>query len=297
MKVDVRTDLGAEMRGFRIQDVTAAKAQDILDLVYTHKLLVLMEQAFEEREYVEFARALGTPQVYLQKQYHHPDWPEIFVSSNVTRNGTKFGVKGTGRYWHTDYAFMPEPLPLTMVTPRLIPKASRGTLYIDMERVCQQLPRHLRAFAESHDAIHEGKWQYKIQANDVDRSLTDILAECERLAPASIHPAIIDHPARQRRCLYVSSGFTTGFRDVPYDEGKRWLAELTAFVEREEHVRSQPWAPGQVLLWDNRCLLHKAAHGNVDEPNLSFRIGVYDGLPFYRTRPVTAPEERHAIAG
>lgn len=293
MKIQARTDLGVEVSGFKIQDATATIASQILALVHAHKLVVMQCQYFDEKEYVAFARKLGKPQVYLQSNYHHPDWPEIFVSSSVDRDGKKFGVRGTGRYWHTDYAFMPEPLPLTMVTPRIIPKASRGTLYIDMEDVYQRMPSRLRAFVDAHDGVHEGKWRYKVQASDIDRAIIDILAECERLTPPAVHPAVIEHPVRKTRVLYVNSGFTTGFKDVSHEESQRWLSDVVAFIERDEHVRQKSWVEGEILLWDNRCLIHKAAHADVNEPNLSFRIGVYDGLPFYTNQPTVLPEECH----
>jgi taurine dioxygenase len=282
MKVEPRADLGILVSDFKVQEATAAEAKLIVELVHTHKLVVLTGQNFDEREYVNFGRLLGRPQVYLQANYHHPDWPEIFVSSSVQRDGKKFGVKGTGRYWHTDYAFMPEPLPLTMVTPRIIPKQSRGTLYIDMEAAYRRLPGRLRHFVDTHDGIHEGKWRYKVQPSDVDRSLADILADCERGAPAVHHPAVIDHPLRGTKALYLSSGFTTGFVGTSVEEGKRYLDEILSLVESDANVVQKPWCEGEVLIWDNRSLIHKAAHADVEEANLSYRIGIYDGLPFYQ---------------
>jgi taurine dioxygenase len=183
-----------------------------------------------------------------------------------------------------------------MVTPRIIPKHSRGTLYIDMEAVYRRMPQRLRQFVDTHDAIHEGKWRYKVQASDVDRAIVDILAECESVAPPVAHPAAIDHPVRNDRAVYVSSGFTTGFSNVTHEESQRWLSEIVAFIERDEHVVQKSWAAGEILLWDNRCLIHKAAHADVDEPNLSFRIGIYDNHPFYRRRALASEEGRRAAA-
>jgi taurine dioxygenase len=299
MKIQPRSDLGVEVAGFKIQQASAQLGSELVSLVHKHKLVVIRDQDFDEQAYVTFARLLGRPQVYLQANYHHPDFPEIFVSSSVQRDGQKFGVKGTGRYWHTDYAFMPEPLPLTMVTPRIIPKASRGTLYIDMENVYKRMPRHLRSFVDTHDAIHEGKWRYKVQASDIDRALIDILAECEKHAPAVLHPAAIDHPVSGGRSLYVSRGFTTGFKGVSHEVAQEMLSEVLAFCEREEHVAQKSWKEGEILLWDNRVLIHKAAHADVEEANLSYRIGIYDAHPFYRPRTPNndrTSEGQHAAA-
>ncbi|WP_394828820.1 TauD/TfdA dioxygenase family protein [Pendulispora albinea] len=300
MKIESSDNLGVQVSELPIQKVSADDAKKLVSLVHEHKMVILKDQEFDETEYVAFSRVLGVPQVYPQANYHHPQWPEIFVSTNIPGpNGEKWGVKGTGRYWHTDCAFLPDPLPFTMVTPRVIPKSSRGTLYIDMQSVYDALPKRLRAFVDTHNAIHEGKWRYKVQPSDTDRAIIDILDELEKIAPPVPHPAVIVHPVTKKRILYISSGFTTGFEGVSYEEGKRWLAELVEFVEREEHVHQKTWRGGEILLWDNRVLIHKAAHGDPNEPNRSYRIGVYDGLPFYvnATHPSRAgtPEERHAV--
>jgi taurine dioxygenase len=296
MEIRDRAGLGVEISGLRIQDASSEEARKLVGLVHAHKLIVITGQEFDEAEYVTFARKLGTPQVYLQSNYHHPDWPEIFVSSSVKHEGKKFGVRGTGRYWHTDYAFMPEPLSLTMVTPRIIPKSSRGTLYIDMESVYASLPTHLRNFVDSHDAIHEAKWRYKVQESDIDRAIIDLLEEADKIVPPVAHPAVIEHPVRRTRSLYVSSGFTTGFKGVSYEEGKAILGELVEFIEREEHVRQKSWIGGEILFWDNRNLIHKAAHTDINEQNLSYRIGIYDGLQFYTNGSGGIGEVRHVAA-
>jgi taurine dioxygenase len=296
MEIRDRAGLGVEISGLRIQNASSEEARQLVGLVHAHKLIVLTGQEFDEAEYVTFARKLGTPQVYLQSNYHHPDWPEIFVSSSVKHDGKKFGVRGTGRYWHTDYAFMPEPLSLTMVTPRIIPKSSRGTLYIDMESVYASLPTHLRNFVDAHDAIHEAKWRYKVQESDIDRAIIDLLDEADKIVPPVAHPAVIEHPVRRSRSLYVSSGFTTGFKGVSYEEGKAILAELVEFIEREEHIRQKSWIDGEILFWDNRNLIHKAAHTDINEQNLSYRIGIYDGLQFYTNGSGGVGEVRHVAA-
>src|SRR6185312_14801780 len=117
--------IGAEILDFDVKNTTADIAAAVRREVYEHKLVVFRNQQLTKQEYVEFARKLGTPQIYLQKNYHHPDHPEIFVSSNVPENGKKIGVAGTGRYWHTDYQFHPEPLPMTMLYPQVLPAGKR----------------------------------------------------------------------------------------------------------------------------------------------------------------------------
>lgn len=251
-------------------------------LVYQHKLVVLRRLKFTCQEYVRFARNFGTPQVYFQPNYHHPEHPEIFVSSNVPHNGAKFGVAGTGRYWHTDYQFFEQPLPLTMLYPQVFASSARHTGYIDMMRVLRELPPALAAKLEGTRARHEATMRYKVQAEDIDRSIAELIEEVKRLAPPVFHPSIVEHPVTGHRVLYMSPGFTTGLEGLDHESNQRLLEELFEFVTRPDHVHTHTWQEGDILLWDNRVLLHRASDNRDKHPSVSFRIGIYDGLPFYR---------------
>jgi taurine dioxygenase len=274
-------DIGAMIRGLDLRDLDAARAAEIRALVYEHKLVVFRDQHLSTSEYVAASRVLGTPQIYFQDNYLHPDHPEVFVSSNREMNGKKVGVAGTGRYWHTDYQFFEEPLPLTMVYPQELPSSRRETYYIDMERVQRELPAELRAFTDGTRARHEARWRYKIQPTDVDKSITEILAEFGAETPPVTHPTVITHPVNGRELLYVSRGFTVGIEGLSYEDGWRALRRLFEFVERPEHVHRHAWGAADILLWDNRQVIHMASTVAPGEPSVSFRIGVYDGLPFY----------------
>lgn len=282
IKAPAPGNLGAEILDFDVKNTTADIAAVIRREVYEHKLVVFRNQQLSRQEYVEFAKKLGTPQIYLQKNYHHPDHPEIFVSSNVPENGKKVGVSGTGRYWHTDYQFHPEPLPMTMLYPQVLPAGKRETYYVDMERAYAELPADLQVYVEGRNAIHEAKWRYKISAEDIDRAIIDILQGIEAQMPPTSHPVVIVHPVTGKKLLYVSSGFTTGFEGLSYEENKQVLARMFNFTENEDRVHVHLWQYGDVLLWDNRSLIHKASDTPKGEMSSSYRIGIYDNIPFYK---------------
>ena len=277
------TQIGFEIRDIEAISITDKQVAAIRQSVYDHKLVILRNQAMTSEQYVAFARKLGTPQIYFQDNYHHPDHPEIFVSSNVLEQGKKVGVAGTGRYWHTDCAFQPEPLSWTMLYPQVLPKSVRETYYIDMCQVYEDLPADLKQQVEERSLVHEAKWRYKVQAWDIDRAIIDILNDFEKKAPPSTHPAVITHPVTYQRALYASEGFTTRVLGLEPAVSQQLLADLLAFVERTEHIHTHIWQEGDILLWDNRVLLHKAGACPEGESSVSHRIGVYDGLPFYVT--------------
>jgi taurine dioxygenase len=274
--------IGATVTGTTASALSRGEIEGVKQAVYHHKLVVFRDQTLSNVDYIELARRFGTPQIYFQSNYHHPEHPEIFVSSNELYNGRKFGVAGTGRYWHTDYSFMAEPLSLTMVRPVTIPDGGRGTLYTDMERVWAEMPDSLRVLVSGRRAIHEAKNRYKVQDKDIDRALIDIMAEIAREAPAVTHPAVICHPVTHTESLYINEGFTTGIVGMSHEDGRAALAKLFAFITEDRFIHVQPWTQGDVLFWDNRTLNHMAAGGtDKNQASTSFRIGVYDQLPFY----------------
>lgn len=275
------TGIGAEIRGFDLRTAGDEEIAAIRRVLYERKLVVIRDQFPSEPEYIALARRFGAPQIYLQPNYHHPDHPEIFVSSNEELRGQKFGVRGTGRYWHTDYSFMPEPLPVTMLRARTLPHGVRETYYIDMARVLDELPADLRATIERRRGVHEGKYRYKVRDTDVDVSLAELLEAADTLAPPALHPCVIEHPVTGRKILYLNRGFSTGIEGLPHEEAQDTLRRIFDFAERAEHVHTHAWQEGDLLLWDNRYLLHRAGSVESGESCTTFRIGIYDGLPFY----------------
>lgn len=273
--------IGAEVLDIDVTLVTEEQTNIIKQLVYEHKLVVFRSQDINIEQYIAFARTIGEPQVYPQDNYHHPDYPEIFVSSNLPKDGKKFGVKGTGRYWHTDCAFLNEPLPFTMLYPQVLPNSIRETYYIDMQQVYKKLPTHLKSFLDAKYLRHEGKMRYKVQELDIDRALIDIINDIDNRFPAVIHPAVITHPITNEEILYMSEGFTTGIVDTNYETSQKYLLELFEFIERKENIHTHTWKDGDILLWENRTLNHMASTVPKGENSVSFRIGIYDGLPFY----------------
>jgi taurine dioxygenase len=260
--------------------------------VYDHQLLVIHDVELSDAEYVAMGRQFGVPQRYFQSHYHHPQHPEIFVSNNVPMDGAKVGVAGTGRMWHSDYQFFPEPLPLTFVLPRIVPKGgSRGTLFVDMVGAWRDLPPQLRAALAGARCFQDAVYYYKVQPFDIDKGLGELMEQFHREAPGAWHPAVIEHPVNGRQALYVSSGFTLRVDGMPHERSQQLLQELFACIERPERVQQATWEPGVLLFWDNRQLIHRAAGQLHGQPSRSYRVGVYDGLPFYPGLPVTGESQ------
>ncbi|HVH44707.1 MAG TPA: TauD/TfdA family dioxygenase [Labilithrix sp.] len=272
---------GAEIRGVDVRSVDSRTADAIKAAVHEHALVFFREQQPTVQEYLQFGNKLGTPMIYPDERYHHPEYPEIFVSSNV--KDRKVGMARSGYFWHTDLSFKPKPQALTVLYPQVLPKSRRETLYLDMAEIYSELPAKLRAVVENRTARHDPALRYKVEHTDVEARLDlgEILAAVRLKYPAPDHPCVIVHPVSKKRILYMNEGFTTAINGLPYEESQAALAELFEFIKRPAHVKTYGWHEGDIVVWDNRTLLHRSGAIPPGEQSMMFRIGIDDLVPFY----------------
>jgi taurine dioxygenase len=269
-----------------LRRIDASEAARLRELCYRRKLLVFKNQELTKEQYIAFARIIGTPEPYFQKHYHHPDHPEIFVSSNVPLDGEKLGVAGTGRMWHCDYSFFDRPLSFTCVMPRILPALKRETWFIDMARVYRDLPIELTAAITDDGsgrpltAFNDAWDYYKVQPWDIDKAVRELIDAWHEEAPGASHPLVVKHPVTGELILYCSSGFTKRIEGVTHEQSSDLLAQLFAFTEQSTYKHCQTWNEGDLFMWDNRTLIHHASSVPKGEKSRSYRISIYDELPF-----------------
>ncbi|MFB7933896.1 (3R)-3-[(carboxymethyl)amino]fatty acid oxygenase/decarboxylase [Streptomyces sp. NPDC056039] len=275
--------MGATVEDF---DHTTASEADIAALkntVYTKKIAILKGQDLAPEEFLELGKRLGRPETYYEPMYKHPEVPEIFVSSNVPENGKQIGVPKTGKFWHADYQFMPNPFGITLIHPQVVPEKDRGTYFIDMGRAYEKLPADLKKEIAGTYCRHSVRKYFKIRPQDVYRPLSEIIDEVERKTPAVRQPTTFTHPMTGETVLYISEGFTVGIEDEggrPLDEEllKRLFDATGQLDEAFEHenIHLQGFEKGDLLVWDNRSLIHRARHTITPEPTVSHRVTVHD---------------------
>ncbi|MDJ0340900.1 TauD/TfdA family dioxygenase [Streptomyces sp. H10-C2] len=286
---------GASVEGF---DYTAASAEDIGTLkqtVYTQKIAVLKGQDLSPKQFLELGKRLGRPETYYEPMYQHPEVEEIFVSSNVPKDGKQIGVPKTGKFWHADYQFMPEPFGLTLIYPQVIPQKSRGTYFIDMVKAYEALSEELKRDIAGTYARHTVRKYFKIRPHDVYRPISEILDEVATKTPPVVKPTTFTHPFTGETVLYLSEGFTVGLEDAngePVDDTLlHRLFEATGQLDDEfthPAIHLQSFEQGDLLVWDNRSLIHRALHTTTPEPTVSFRVTVHDERKLYEAEAPAA---------
>jgi taurine dioxygenase len=272
---------GCSIAGVDAKTASPTEMTEIRDLLYRNRLIVLKDQSVTEQQYCDFAHRVGSPIPYLQDNYHHPDYPLIFVSSNVKQDGKQIGVARTGGYWHSDTSFENEPKVITMLMPKVLPQNfPRSTRFIDMAEVYAALPQETKDALEGAEFIHSGRFRYKVRPENAGLDIFEILQAIDHHAPPVRHPAVIEHPYTREKLIYGNRGFTIGIADRSTDEANALLTSIFDFAESEQFVREVRWSMGDIIIWDNRFLSHTSGrNGGPEEETMMYRITLLDGMP------------------
>ncbi|MEU5846866.1 (3R)-3-[(carboxymethyl)amino]fatty acid oxygenase/decarboxylase [Saccharopolyspora shandongensis] len=280
--------LGVTVEDFDHTTASEADIEALKQAVYDSKIAVLKGQDLTPKAFHELGKRLGRPEAYYEPMYHHPENPDIFVSSNVPEEGKQIGVPKTGKFWHADYQFMPDPFGITLIYPQVIPQKNRGTYFIDMGEAYRKLPDSLKAEIEGARCWHSVRKYFKIRPQDVYRPITELLEEVEKKTPAVLQPTTFTHPMTGETVLYISEGFTVGIEDAEGGELDgdllKRLFEATGQLDEDlehENIHLQEFEKGDLLVWDNRSLIHRARHTTTPEPTVSYRVTVHDACKLY----------------
>lgn len=273
--------LGAQVTGIDPKNLDDITRDEIREIVYENKLVVLKEVHPTPEEFLQLGRIIGEVVTYYEPIYHHKEHPEIFVSS--TDEG--HGVPKTGAFWHIDYMFMPEPFAFSMVVPLAVPGSDRGTYFIDLNKVWESLPEAVRGPVRGTFATHDPRRHIKIRPHDVYKPIGEVWDEISATTPPITWPTVIRHPKTDQEILYICASGTTKIEDghgrVLEPGVLQQLMTATGQLDPDfasPFIHAQHYEVGDVVLWDNRVLMHRAKHGTASGTLTTHRLTMLDGL-------------------
>ncbi|GBG36732.1 (3R)-3-[(carboxymethyl)amino]fatty acid oxygenase/decarboxylase [Mycobacterium montefiorense] len=273
--------LGAQITGLDAEDLDKMSTGEIREIVYENKLVILKDVHPSPEQFVKLGRIIGDIVPYYEPMYHHKQHPEIFVSS--TEEGQ--GVPRTGAFWHVDYGFMPKPIAFTMVVPLAVPGADRGTYFIDLNKVWESLPAGTQNPVRGTFSTHDPRSFIKIRPSDVHKPIGDIWDDITRTTPPRTWPTVIRHPKTDQEILYICAKATTKIQDrdgnVLDPTVLQELMIATGQLDpeyRSPFIHTQHYQVGDIILWDNRVLIHRAKHGTAEGTLTTHRLTMLDGL-------------------
>ena len=184
------------------------------------------------------------------REFLMPGHPEITLVSNVIEGGKQIGAKEAGQFWHTDRSWISCPAWSSMLYAREVPRAEDGsplgeTLFANTIAACEALGSEERQYLETLTGWHQYVYRFTYRE------------EHERV-PGVEQPVIVEHPVSGKKSLYVNAGFTHKILGLSKTKSDALLARLFTHVAREEFVHTHRWNEGDVVLWDNFSVQHKA---------------------------------------
>jgi taurine dioxygenase len=247
--------LGAEISGVNLaEDVSEDVFHAIYQAFLRYQVLLFQPQELPPDRQVRFARHFGEVQIHVMNQYHADGYPELYRLSNLDENGKPNGRhpdKGT-LAWHTDGSWQRVTGQATIIYGEVTPESGGETHFCDMYGAYERLDAAWKARIANLRAVHN------LDFSRTRRHGDDPLTEAQRLEkPPVDHPIVRTHPETGRKCLYLGdhAEYIVG---MPYAEGRALIEELNALAIHLDLTYEHRWQPGELIVWDNRCLMHRA---------------------------------------
>ena len=255
--------LGAEIRDVNFsRPLNADTAASLKRALLEHLVLFVRNQNLSETEQVRFSRHFGDPQPHVRKQ-PVAGLKEIFVVSNVSENDKPIGALGNGELtFHSDLSYLPKPGSVSIVHAIAVPNHGGDTQWSNAYAAYDALPNELKNRVVGLRAVHRH-------------------AEKEQNPNKPVsHPIVRTHPETGRRAMYVSPQFTRTIEGINKNEGDMLLATLLEHVTRSEFVWTHKWAVGDLVVWDNRCTMHRREPFEATEKRILKRTQMFGDVPF-----------------
>lgn len=248
--------LAAEVRGVDLRSVGDAEFAAIHRAWVDHLVLLFRGQELTDEDLIGFSRRFGEldwAPVQETGRRFVDGHPEIYVVSNVMEKGVPIGSLGAGEaVWHTDMSYIPDPPKASMLYALEVPPAGGNTGFVNMYAVYEALPpqlkRRLEGLSLKHDGTYNSGGYLRQGLSAVDDPLT---------SPGAVHPLVCTHPESGRRVLYLGRRRNAYITGLPLAESESLLDELWSYAEREEFTWYNQWRVGDLVLWDNRCTMHR----------------------------------------
>jgi len=298
--------LGAEVRCGDLRTADDGQVAEIREAWLTHLVVLFRGQHFTDADLVAFGRRFGAFQYSnplpsplanegkVRQGVGDERYPEVTVVSNVVENGVALGGLGDGELvWHTDMSSYEAPPEQTILHAVEVPAAGGRTGFNNMYLACDTLPADLRERVDGltlkHDATIDA-------AGYVRKRFADAPGDI-RVSPGAVHPLVRTHPETSRNCLFLGRHSKAYIVGLPVEESEALLDRLWAHATQPQFAWHHDWLPGDVLMWDNRCVMHRRDPFDPRARRVLHRVVIKGSRPF-RTPGALPPHPRgHAAAG
>lgn len=253
--VPTNAALGAEVRCGDLRALDDAGIAALRQAWLEHLVIVVRGQALTDPDLIAFGRRLGdldlAPLAKTGREQARAH-PEVIIISNVVENGVPIGVlRDAEVVWHSDNSYRDVPLSFSALYSLEVPPAGGNTgfanMYLALETLPAELRRRVQTLAIKHDMTYNS-------AGDLREGFKPVMDV--RDAPGPLHPIVRTHAETGYNALYLGRRPNAYIDGLPVDESERILDALWAHATQPKFTWHHRWRPGDLLLWDNRCVMH-----------------------------------------
>ncbi len=246
---------GAEIVGIDLaQPVDDALYARIHSAFLERQLLLFRDQDLSPANHVALGRRFGEVQVHVMNQYHADGFPELYFLTNLDEQGKPSGRhpdKGT-LAWHTDGSWRRVTGQATMLYAIEIPGEGGETHFCDMYGAYAALSDEMKSRLADARALHN------LDFSRSRRHGEDPMTEAQRReVPPVDHPVVRTHPETGRKCIFLGDHAET-IIGLDYEQGRKLVEEINALAIRPELTYRHRWRKRDLVIWDNRCLMHRS---------------------------------------
>jgi len=246
---------GAEILGVdlaaELSDSVFGSIQDALD---ANGVVFLRDQKLTPQQQVAFTARFGTPDVNFNALRFGIDGsPEIYIISNITKDGKPIGTRRAGENWHTDMSYAKEPAAATMLyaveVPELYGLSLGDTAFANAAAAWDALPDEMHAEILGLRGVFDFRGR---------KRSSPVSKEDAAKYPPVEHPIVRRHPRTGRKSLYVARDDCTGIVGRGERESLALIEALADHIVKPEFVYQHKWRVGDVVVWDNCTVQHRA---------------------------------------
>jgi taurine dioxygenase len=267
---------GAEVE-MDLSHAAAVDREAVLAALDRYGVVVFRRQQLTRAALVGFSALFGPPVRHVVAEYLAADHPEVMVlSNNFDGEGKRLGAPNNGIFWHSDQIHRPRPVSLTLLYGCEVPPDRGDTLFADMRAIYDALDPALRDRLEGCAAIHSFCASY-------DKNYREAvpLTPAQRAANPDIdHPVFRTHPRTGRKSVYVDPDSTVAIRGWSEKDSEVAIRSITDHIEQPAFQYRHRWQPGDLVVWDNRCLMHRATgYDDAQHRRIMWRTQVEGEVP------------------
>jgi taurine dioxygenase len=266
---------GAEVQGVDLSRPVTHDVRRLLnDAFARHHVLAIRGQTLAPPQVLQAVSLFGEIFHQHNSRFALPECPQIHYLSNQDSfpDGRRY-IPGEG--WHTDHSNDTRPPKATVLHAVRLPGRGGDTQFANMAAAHDALPDETRARLAPLMAIHVYQ-----SSHSARKLMTLSEPNRERVPNAVLHPLVRTHPENGRKSIYVNPIRIEGIVGLDHKEALPLLDELIGHATQERFQYRHAWQPGDLVIWDNRCLLHKA-NGDYDmsEVRYLYRVMLQGDVP------------------